>query len=273
MLPQHTPLRQAFGAGRDHVLLADFFQKRVLGQHGGGRKTAQHHGRDRQRDVPQVVRDAGAPAELLPVPGCQAAQRKPLQLPAKHDQERHTQHKARNRVAHQHQDGGQHIKARACTHGLGHAQWHGHQIADEKSPQAQAHGHGQLLPDELRDIAVLKKAFAQVKACELRQHLPKTLGRGLVKAVQRFGLFNALGVHALRAPVAQASPFGTAAGACFGFGQVLLHRPPGHKLDHDKGQQQDAQQGGHHQHQAFQDVEQHGQRAHQVSMAQVSPWA
>jgi hypothetical protein len=34
MLPQHLPLTQAFGAGRQHILLADFFQEGILGQHG-----------------------------------------------------------------------------------------------------------------------------------------------------------------------------------------------------------------------------------------------
>ncbi len=56
-----------------------------------------------------------------------------------------------------------------------------------------------------------------------------------------------------------------------GFGHVLLHRAAGHELDHHKGQQQHAQQGGKHQQKAFEDVGKHGRyggaHAHQGSAA------
>ena len=126
----------------------------------------------------------------------------------------------------------------------------------------------------------MEEAFAQIKTRKLRKHLPKALGGGFVKAIQGLGLLYALGVYALRATVAQATALGTAAAACFGLGQVLLHRATGHKLDDHKGQQQHPQQSGHHEQQAFEGVQQHGlfknygsYFAHQVSMAQVSPWA
>jgi hypothetical protein len=92
--------------------------------------------------------------------------------------------------------------------------------------------------------------------------------RGLVEAVQRLDLLQPLGVHALRAPVAQAPALGTAAHARtgLGFGHVLLHRAAGHKLDHHEGQQQHAQQGGQHEQDALEDVGQHG-RAYFLSGA------
>ena len=93
-----------------------------------------------------------------------------------------------------------------------------------------------------------------------------------VKAIQSLDLLNALGVHALCAPVAKAAAFGaTAAGSTrFGFGQVLLNRAARDKLHNGKSDQQHAEQRGDHEQQALKDVDQH-QRAHQVLMTQPSP--
>src|SRR5439155_15941460 len=144
--------------------------------------------------------------------------------------------------------------------------------ADEKRPEAQADGDRQFFLDELPDLLVLEKAFAEVKARKLDQHFPKAFVGRLVKAVKRLDLFNALGIHALRAAVAQAAAFRTGAAAGLGLGKVLLDRTTRHKLDHAKGNEQHAEQRGNHQQQAFEDVSQHVYLAHQVSMAQDSPW-
>ena len=82
--------------------------------------------------------------------------------------------------------------------------------------------------------------------------------RRFVKAVQRLDLLDALGVHPLRAAVAEAAALGPAtAGAGLGFGQVLLDRAARHKLHHRKGDDQHAQQGWQHQQQALENVDQH----------------
>ncbi|MNS97887.1 hypothetical protein D3C72_1322360 [compost metagenome] len=207
--------------------------------------------------MPEVVDDARAPAQLLPIGGRKPTQRKPCQLPGKHHQKQHAQHKTRNGIPHQHEQRGDQIKARACPHRLGNAQRHGHQIADQKGPQAQADGDRQLFLDELPDALVLKEAAAQVKPGKLAHHLHKALSRWLVKAIERLDLVEALLVNALAATVAHAAALRTTAGPRLGLGQVLLHRATGYELDHGKGQQQHAQQGRDHQQQAFEDVGEH----------------
>ena len=282
MLPQHAAFAQALGAGSQHVLFANLFKEGVFSQNGGDRKRTEHAGRDRQGDVPQVVGDLGAPTQRLPVARGQAAQRKPLQLPAKHHQQRHAQHKAGDRVAHQHQQAGPGVKAGARTHRLGDAQWHRDQIAQQKRPQPQADRHRQLLANQFPHGFGVEKTAAQVEAGELAQHLHKALGRGFVKAVKRADFFDALGVHALAAPVARATGGSalTAAVAALQLRDHLLHRTAGYELDHRKGNQQHAKQRGHHEQQAFDDVAQHAQGsprklagvAHQTDWIQLSGW-
>ena len=207
--------------------------------------------------MPQIVGDARAPTQGVPIGGGQPAQWKPLQLATKNHQQCHAQHKARNRIAHQYQQRCHQVKPRAGTHRFGHTQRHGHQITDEEGPQPEAHRHRQLLPDQCGDIAVLKKAFAQVKLRKLLEHLPEALWCRLVETVQCFSLFNAFGVYTLRAPITQATAFGATARAGLGLRQILLDRTTRHKLDDDKRQKQHPKQGGHHQEQAFQRVQQH----------------
>ena len=111
VLPQHLALGQALGARGQHVLLADLLEEGVLGQHGRHREAAQHHGRHRQRDVPEVVDDLARPssassqlAEVSPRSGnhCSCA--------AEDHQQRHAQHEARNRIADQHEQRGHESK-------------------------------------------------------------------------------------------------------------------------------------------------------------------
>ena len=258
MLVEHLLFRQAFGACRQHILLADFFQKRVLGQHGSDRKAARHHGRHRQRNMPEVIHHLAHRAQFIKVRRGQPAQREPLQLPAKDDQQRHAQHKARNGIADQNQDRGGQIKARACTHCLGNAQRHGDQIADEKRPQSQTDGDRQLLFDQRPDTFVLEKAGAQIKARKLAQHLHKALQGRLVKAIERLDFFQPFRVHPLPAAIAHGCTFCTTARTGLGLCQILLHRATGHKLDDDKGQQQHAQESGNHEQNTFENIGKHG---------------
>ena len=207
--------------------------------------------------MPEIVRHLAHGAEFVEIGRCQPAQRKPLQLPAKDDQQRHAQYKARDGIADENHDCGRQIEARAGPHSLGHAKGHSHQIADEKRPQPQADGDRQFFLDQRPDAFVLKKAGAQIEARELTQHLHKAFYRRLVKAVQRLDLFKPLGVHALAAPVAHGSTFGAVSGTGLGLGQILLHRATGHELDDHKGQQQHAQQRGNHQQNTFENIGKH----------------
>ena len=262
MAVQHAVFTQAFCTGGQHVLLANFFQKRIFCQHGDHCKRAQHTGQHRQGDVPEVVHHLAAPAELLPVGRGQAAQGKPLQLPAKHHQQSHAQNKARNGITDQHQQAGEGVKSRAGANRLGNAQRHGYQVTEKKRPQAQTDGHGQLFLNQAPDVLGVEKALTQIELGKLFEHHPEPLDRWFVKAVEGFDFGNAGGVHALSAAVT-ASRCRSALPACVAPLQLrdhLLHRATGHKLDHHKGHQQNPEQGRNHQQQAFENVGQHGSR-------------
>ena len=161
--------------------------------------------------MPEIVGDPCPPPQGLPVGRGQPTQRKPLQLPAKHHQQRHAEHKARYGIADQHDERGDKVKARACPNRLGHPQRHRDQVADEKGPQAQADRHRQLFLDQLPDILVLVKTVAQVKAGKTPQHLKKAFVHRFVKAVQRLDFFNALRIHALPPAVTGTRGSGTLA--------------------------------------------------------------
>ena len=182
-----------------------------------------------------------------------------MQLSAKNHQQGHTEHKAGNGVADQNEQRGDQIKAGTCPHRLGHAQRHRDQVADEKSPQAEADGHRHFFLYQLPHVLVLEEAAPQVEARKLAQHLQKTLVRRLVEAIQLLDLFQALGVHALCAAVAQpAALCARTPCARLGLGQVLLHRSAGNELHHGEGKHQHTQKRGQHEQDAFEDVGEHG---------------
>ena len=72
---KHLPLGAAFGARGEDVLLAQFLQKRVLGQERHGGKGGKPHGDDRQRQVPEIVEilchqvNCSQPSEVSPRSG------------------------------------------------------------------------------------------------------------------------------------------------------------------------------------------------------------
>lgn len=108
--------------------------------------------------------------------------------------------------------------------------------------------------------------------------------RRLVETVQRLDLRQALGVHALVAPVGAATRLEAASAATTGrlrLRQVLLHRTTRYELDHQKRDKQDPQQGRDEQQQPLENIGEHGRfpsrlgfrrgLAHQVPMTQSSP--
>ena len=54
---EHLPFGTALGARGQHVLLADLVEERVLGEQRHGGEGRQHHRRDRQHQVPEIVDD------------------------------------------------------------------------------------------------------------------------------------------------------------------------------------------------------------------------
>ncbi|OZA75833.1 MAG: hypothetical protein B7X76_11380 [Azorhizobium sp. 39-67-5] len=107
-----------------------------------------------------------------------------MQLPAKDHQQGHTQYKARNCIAHQHQQAGDRVEAGTGAHCLGNAQRHRDQVTQEKGPQTQADRNRHFFLHERPHILGVEKTLAQVKARELPQHLHKALGCRLVKAIE-----------------------------------------------------------------------------------------
>jgi len=188
-------------------------------------------------------------------------------LPAENHQQRQPQHKARNGIAGQHDQRAHQIEARTRPHRLGHAQRHAHQVADEKSPQPQADGHRQLLPDELPHILVLEKAAPQIEARKAAEHLHEALRRGFVEPVELADFGQPLFIHPLRAAVAQPLRRHRARAALEAraprprLRQILLHRPARHELNDRESHQQHAQQRGQHEQNAFEDVGEHGLNA------------
>ncbi|MNM76642.1 hypothetical protein D3C81_884720 [compost metagenome] len=260
MLPQHAALAQALGARGQHVLLADFLQEGVLGQHGHHGEAAHHRGGDRQHQVPQVVHHLAHQRQLLPVVRGQPAQREPLHegAAAEQHQQQHAQHEAGNRIADQHDDAGDHVEAAARPDRLGDAERHRYQVGQEKRPQTQADRHRQLGLDQLPHAAVLEIALPQVELGKALEHQEVALQRRLVEAVQGLDLLDLLRVDAAAAAVFGAAAAGFAGAAPpFQFHHHLLDRAARDELDDDKGQRDDADQRRDHQQDAFEQVGKH----------------
>src|SRR6516164_6081719 len=71
---EHLALGAALGARGEHILLAQFLQKRVLGQERYSRKGRQAHRGNRQNQMPEVVEDFLPPRQLRPGVGHETAQ-------------------------------------------------------------------------------------------------------------------------------------------------------------------------------------------------------
>ncbi|MNN78257.1 hypothetical protein D3C81_1947930 [compost metagenome] len=120
MAVQHPALAQALGAGGDHVLAGDFVEKRILGQDGQGRETANHQGGHRQYQVPEVIGDLAQGRQRLEIVRDQAAHREPVQRGAAgehHDQE-HGEQESRHGIADDDRGAAPDIEMTAVVHGL-----------------------------------------------------------------------------------------------------------------------------------------------------------
>ncbi len=125
------------GAGGDRILLADFLQEAVLGQHRQTGEAAGHHRDDRQRHVPGVIAHARRPAPVRGALAGQPAQREPMEVAAagkQHDQQDREQ-EARHRVADQHHRAGGDIEPAAVVHRLADAERDRDHIDQQRGPQ------------------------------------------------------------------------------------------------------------------------------------------
>ena len=176
------------------------------------------------------------------------------------------------------------------AHGLGNAQRQRDSVGDEKGPEPQADGHRQLLDNQFPDRLVVEEASAEVELHEAHHHLEEAFVHGLVKAIKGLDLFKLLGVDA-RAPAVDTpgglTHVGTSSHARHRGARTtmagllpfqglhhLLDRAARHELNEGEGDQQNAQQGGHHEQDPLDDVTSQGgvQRDphHQAVMAQSS---
>jgi hypothetical protein len=124
-------LRAAFGARGQHILLAQFLKKRILGEQRHGGEGRQPHRKDRQRQVPEIIADLVIPGELRPAVRHQSAQRKDLKERAagEQDDKQNGEQKSRNGVADDDDAGRPHVERRAVLHRLADAERDGDQIA------------------------------------------------------------------------------------------------------------------------------------------------
>ena len=166
MAVEHLPFRAAFGARGQHVLFAQFLEKRVLGQQRHGGEGGQPHGHDRQGQVPEIIEDFVPPGELRPAVRYQSAQRKDLKERAagEQDDEQNGEQKARNGVADDDHAGGPDVERRAVLHRLADAERDRDQIAQKRHPDAERDRDRQLLLDELQHADVAEIALAEIEA-------------------------------------------------------------------------------------------------------------
>src|SRR5690606_20294796 len=271
MAIEHAVGTQALGLGGDHVLLADLVEEAVLGQQREGGEVADHQGRHRQRQVPEVVADLAQQRQLVEVAGGEAAQREPVEVAAageQHDQQDGEQER-RNGVADDDRRAGPDVERAAVAGILGDAQRNGDQVHDQRAPQPQGNRDRYLFQNQVGDLGVAEEAFAEVEPDIVLQHQPEAFMVRLVEAVHALDFGHQFGVQALGAAIVGAArgfraaagdaPGGAARGGVEAFeaGNGLFHRAAGSGLDDEEVDQQDAEQGRDDQQQAPRDVGEH----------------
>ena len=140
-IAEHMPVQnlsfgQALGPGGDHVLLVDLLQERVLGQHGQARESADHHRRNGQGHVPEIILHLGPGRQIAEILGDQPAQGEDVPIPPareQHDQQNREQEPGHG-VAEDHQARGPDIEPRAVAHRLGDAEGDRDQIDQQGGP-------------------------------------------------------------------------------------------------------------------------------------------
>lgn len=210
MAVKHLAFRQALGARRHHILLADLVEEGVFRQQRGGGEGRQRHRRQRQRQVPEIIDDARRPGKLVPVVGDEAAQREPVVEGAAgeqhHQQDR--EQESRNGVGDDDDAARPYVEGRAVLDRLADAERDRDQIGDQRDPQAERDRHRHLLKDQVDHRDVAEIAVAEVEAGIVPQHLAEAFERRLVEAELLFQPGDELGIESLRAPI-----FGTAGAA------------------------------------------------------------
>src|SRR6201987_3294948 len=184
MAVEHLALGTAFGAGGQHILLAQLLQERVFGQQSYRRKRRQAHRGNRQNQMPEVIEDFLPPWQLRPGVRYQTAQRKELEERAarKQDDEQDREQKTRNGIADDDDAGRPDVEWRAVIHRLANAKRNREQIAQQRHPDSERDRNRQLLLDQLQHADVAEIALAEVEAHIIPQHDEEALIGRLVEA-------------------------------------------------------------------------------------------
>ena len=279
VIVEHLPLAAALGAGGHHILLADFIEKRILGQQRHGGEGAERHRDQRQRDVPEIVEDFPVPGKLRPAVRSQPAQREDIEERAagEQDDQQDREQKSRYRESDDDHRRGPGIELRAVLHRLADAERYRDQIGQQRHPDPERHRDRQLLLDQLQHADVAEIALAEIEPRKIPHHQRKAFRRRLVEAELLFQALDEFGIEPLRAAVLRSDGIagyadlaaraeiaaapgnpGSAAGVrAAELRDNPFHRPARRKLHHHKRDEQNPQQGRDHQQNAAGNVGAH----------------
>ena len=132
---------------------------------------AHHVAEHRQEHVVELPGDLSPHAQVLPVVGPEAAERKhvPETAAAEQHEQRRAERPARNRVAEKDEHAADEIELRAVAHGLDDAERHADQIAQEESGQAEEDRDGKPRLDHVPDRILVDVRRAEIEV----HHVPE----------------------------------------------------------------------------------------------------
>src|SRR6185437_15173528 len=113
----------------------------------------------------------------------------------------HRKEKTRHRIADDDDGTGPHIEAAAVLHRLANAERDGHEIGQQRRPQADRDRHRQFALDQADDAAILEEAVAEVEGQVVLHHQREALEWRLIKAVLLFQLLDEGGVETAGATI------------------------------------------------------------------------
>ena len=281
MAVEHFALAQPLGPRGDDILLADLVEKRVFGEQCRGGKSAERHGEQRQRQMPEIVANLGRPRQAIEIVREQTPEREHIEIaaPGKHHDQHDGKQKAGHRIADNNHRAGPHIEPGSVAHRLGNAQGYGNSIGQQCHPQAQRDRHRHFFDHQVDHRDIAKIALAKVKADVVAQHEEEALERRLVEAELLLQLLDEFRVQPLRAAIFAARAFTAGLGGIAGaevaagfarnarggrnisagkLGNHLFHRPARGELNHQKTHRHDAKQGWHDKQQTTNEIGDHG---------------
>ena len=258
MAVKHLLFFQALGPGGDHILLANFVQKRVLGQQREGSEPADHVCGHWQGEMPEIISNLLVPGHLVKTRRGQAPEREQIEIATagkQYDQQDGKQESG-NGVADHDRGTGPDIEPGAIRDRLTDAQWNGDEVDNQRGPEAEGNGDRHLVQNQFDDASVPEKGIAEIEGGVIAQHSEKAFVRRLVEAVHGLKFFKKFGRQAPGGPavsgtarhftadIATTGARQSAAAVAFHLRENLFNGATGSGLNNDKIQQHDPHQGG-----------------------------